>query len=137
MTNTLKTGLAMLVYAALVVGCNSSYSKGDVTNTGYLTDSTGRTVYTFDKDSAGSGTSACYDDCLAKWPVVSPSFMTQAGIGKLVRTDGTPQATLDGKPLYYFVGDKTPGERNGDGVRGVWHTVTAMQTTSKSSGMSY
>jgi hypothetical protein len=31
----------------------------------------------------------------------------------------------NGKPLYYFAGDRGPGDVEGDGLGGVWHAVRA------------
>jgi len=36
-------------------------------------------------------------------------------LGTLTRSDGTKQATYDGHPLYYFVGDSGPGQTAGQG----------------------
>ena len=47
-----------------------------VTN-GILTSSYGKTVYTFDKDQAGSGKSECVSTCADNWPpvYVEPGIM--------------------------------------------------------------
>ena len=42
--------------------------SGDV-----LTGTNGMTLYTFDKDAAGSGKSACNDPCAGNWP--SPEIL--------------------------------------------------------------
>ena len=87
-----------------------------------VASSNGMTVYTFDKDVANSGTSACTGGCLTKWPALTvPAGSTPtaaSGItGKLAtitRTDdGTLQVTYNGKPLYFFSGDKAAGDSNG------------------------
>ena len=42
------------------------------------------------------------------------------------RADGTRQVTYDGHPLYYFAGDKAPGEVRGQGIHnfgGGWYVV--------------
>jgi predicted lipoprotein with Yx(FWY)xxD motif len=84
--------------------------------------SNGMTVYTFTKDVANSGTSACTGGCLTKWPALTiPAGSTPAGgsgvTGKLAtitRTDdGTLQVTYNGLPLYFFSGDKAAGDANG------------------------
>ena len=36
------------------------------------------------------------------------------------RSDGSMQVTYNNLPLYYFSGDKAPGDANGQGVGGVW-----------------
>lgn len=33
------------------------------------------------------------------------------------------QRGWNGKPLYYFVGDRAPGDVEGDGLDGAWHAV--------------
>lgn len=81
------------------------------------------TVYTFAKDVAHSGTSACTGACLAKWPALTvPAGSTPvagAGVtgtlGTITRTDdGTFQVTYNGLPLYFFANDKAPGDTNGN-----------------------
>ncbi len=84
--------------------------------------SNGMTVYTFDKDVKDSGTSACSGGCITKWPALTvPAGGTPvAGTGvtgklaTITRTDdGTLQVTYNGLPLYFFSGDKAPGDSNG------------------------
>ena len=36
--------------------------------------------------------------------------------GTVKRTDGPPQVTYNGHPLYLFLGDNTPSATNGQGV---------------------
>ncbi len=96
-----------------------------VARDGLLVDVAGRTVYTFDKDTADK--SNCSGGCLTAWPM----FMAKAGakaqgdFGLIGAAGGQQQWTIKGKPLYYFAGDAQPGERNGDGSGGVWHVVPA------------
>ena len=82
----------------------------------------GMTVYTFTKDVANSGTSACTGGCLTKWPALTvPSGSTAAGasgvtgkVGTITRADdGSAQVTYNGLPLYFFSGDKVAGDANG------------------------
>jgi predicted lipoprotein with Yx(FWY)xxD motif len=84
--------------------------------------SNGMTVYTFSKDVVNSGTSACTGGCITKWPALTvPARATltagSGAIGKLGTItrpdDGTLQVTYNGLPLYFFAGDKAPGESNG------------------------
>jgi predicted lipoprotein with Yx(FWY)xxD motif len=84
------------------------------------------TVYMFDKDTQGSGESSCSGDCLVAWPPViaesdSPAVDGVTGdVATITRDDGTVQVTLDGWPLYYWQGDKAPGDVAGQGVQDVW-----------------
>ena len=84
--------------------------------------SNGMTVYTFSKDVADSGTSACTGSCLTKWPALTvPAGASATGgsavTGKLATItradDGTLQVTYNGLPLYFFSGDSAPGDANG------------------------
>ena len=90
----------------------------------YLVDSKGRTLYFFAKDY--NGTSSCYGACAKKWPIfyvenprIAPG-LDPRDFGVITRKDGSKQLTYKGWPLYYFAGDKKPGDINGDGVKGVW-----------------
>ena len=88
-----------------------------------LTDDKGMTLYTFDKDAGGK--SVCYDDCAAKWPPYlgkADAKMTE-GWTLVDRTDGTKQWAYDGKPVYFFAGDKAKGDAMGDAMGGVWHVI--------------
>jgi predicted lipoprotein with Yx(FWY)xxD motif len=94
-----------------------------------VVNSDGRTVYVFDKDSPGSGKSACSGDCLATWPAVtattdSPAVDGVTGkVGTITRDDGTKQVTLEGMPLYLYAGDSQAGDVTGQAVGGIWWVV--------------
>ena len=94
-----------------------------------VVDADGRTVYVFDKDTAGSGASACSGDCLAKWPAVTadsdaPAVDGVSGdVGTITRDDGSTQVTLDGMPLYLYAGDSQAGDVTGQAVGGIWWVV--------------
>jgi predicted lipoprotein with Yx(FWY)xxD motif len=96
-----------------------------------VVDAEGRTVYVFDKDTAGSGKSACSGDCLAMWPAVTadsddPAVDGVSGeIGTITRDDGTTQVTLEGLPLYLYAGDSQAGDVTGQAVGGIWWVVGA------------
>jgi predicted lipoprotein with Yx(FWY)xxD motif len=100
-------------------------SLGDI-----IVDAQGRTLYKFDKDTAG--TSNCYDQCAANWPALIATGTPTAGPGldasKLTtvdRTDGTKQVKYGEYPLYYFANDKVAGDTNGQGVGKIWWVVGA------------
>jgi predicted lipoprotein with Yx(FWY)xxD motif len=82
----------------------------------------GMTVYTYAKDVANSGTSACTGACLTRWPALTvPAGSTPAGgsgvtgmLGTITRADdASTQVTYNGLPLYFFSGDTAPGDANG------------------------
>ena len=81
----------------------------------------GMTVYTFTKDVKDGGTSACTGGCLTKWPALTIASGTPTAgdgvtgkLGTITRADnGALQVTYNGLPLYFFQGDKAPGDANG------------------------
>jgi predicted lipoprotein with Yx(FWY)xxD motif len=93
-----------------------------------VVDAEGRTLYVFLVDEGTEST--CYEDCEASWPPLTVEGDPVAGegvdgsLGTTERTDGATQVTLDGHPLYYFSGDETPDDVNGQGVGEVWYVVS-------------
>ena len=89
-----------------------------------LTAKNGMTVYVFDKDEGGKPT--CYDACGQKWPpyLAEGGGKMEEGWATAKRKDGRLQSTYDGKPLYFYAGDKKKGDKTGDGMGGVWHIVS-------------
>jgi predicted lipoprotein with Yx(FWY)xxD motif len=91
-------------------------------------DGKGRTVYEFDKDTAGAP-SACTGVCVGLWPALTTtaSMPTVTGVTGTVGTaptaDGKQQVTLDGHRLYTFSGDSGAQQVNGQGFMGLWWTV--------------
>ena len=84
--------------------------------------SNGKTIYTFTNDKANSGTSACTGACLVKWPALTvPAGTTPTGgpgvtgkLGTITRADdATLEVTYNGLPLYFYIGDKAPGDTTG------------------------
>ncbi|MEA2631625.1 MAG: hypothetical protein QOE66_1844 [Chloroflexota bacterium] len=83
--------------------------------------SNGMTVYQFAMDTKDSKTSACTGGCAKTWPAltVATGATPVAGtgatgtLGTITRDDGTLQVTYNGLPLYFFSGDKAPGDSNG------------------------
>jgi len=96
-----------------------------------LFDGRGFVLYAFTKDTRGR--SACAGKCAAAWPpfVVTrrPAVAkgaTGALLGTTRRADGRLQATYAGRPLYYYVGDRQPGQilcQNVTEFGGVWLVV--------------
>lgn len=82
-----------------------------------LVDGQGRALYLFAADKTKDST--CYDACATAWPpllvekgtaIDAMHGATTSLAGTIARKDGTVQVTYNGHPLYYFVGDKKPGE---------------------------
>jgi predicted lipoprotein with Yx(FWY)xxD motif len=96
-----------------------------------LFDGSGRALYAFTRDTRGRST--CSGACAAAWPpyVVRGSLRGSAGVqarllGTIRRADGTRQVTYAGRPLYYYVGDRKPGQvrcQNVFGFGGLWLVV--------------
>jgi predicted lipoprotein with Yx(FWY)xxD motif len=126
-----------IVFLALVVvliGAGMALAEGAAVDIkmkdgigSYLVDSKGMTLYNFKNDSPG--TSACAGPCVEKWPlfylakVTVGSGLDAKNVGEIKRADSKEQATYKGMPLYYFSGDKAPGDTNGQGIKDVWFVV--------------
>ncbi len=88
-----------------------------------LVNSAGMALYTFNPDGTGT-TSKCTGACLAAWPAVTvPAGTTPtlaAGVPGTLATakqaNGALQVTYDGKLLYTFLSDSSPGQVTGNGV---------------------
>jgi predicted lipoprotein with Yx(FWY)xxD motif len=106
-----------------------------------VVDNAGRSLYRFDKDTPGSGSSACNGACAAAWPPDLVQGAPTAGpgvtgsLGVVTRADGTHQLSLDGHPLYRYVGDQAPGDTTGNGFGGIWHVVPAATTASAAAAL--
>jgi predicted lipoprotein with Yx(FWY)xxD motif len=97
-----------------------------------LFDGRARALYAFTRDRRG-GRSQCYGACAKAWPVYFAKGRPLAGkgvrqslIGSTRRRDGRRQITYNGRPLYYYVGDKSPGQilcQNVDEFGGTWLVV--------------
>ena len=104
---------------AMAVAAVPGMMKGDM-----MVDHKGMTLYTFDKDAGGK--SVCTGECAKNWPPLEAKADDKAE-GKwtiIKRDDGTMQWAYDGKPLYYFMKDKAPGDMTGDKMKDVWHVIT-------------
>jgi predicted lipoprotein with Yx(FWY)xxD motif len=92
---------------------------------GVLANSAGMTLYTFDKDAAGSGKSACNGPCAANWPPLMAAADSSASgdYTIITRDDGGKQWAYKGKPLYLWVKDARPGDKSGDGFNNAWRVA--------------
>ena len=134
----LLAGAAVLPLAALAVATGANNASAATTHpsaaakrstihvrkTGLgriLVDSHGRTLYLFKKDHGTR--SACFGACATAWPPLRATGKPTAGNGvnasmvaTTKRSDGKPQVTYNGHPLYLFEGDKNPGDTTGQGL---------------------
>ena len=93
-----------------------------------LTDGAGRVLYYFAADIPGgnplfSGSS---------WPYVTVPAAPKADVGvsampasSTFGKPGGPYLTVNGRPVYYYVGDIEAGQANGQGAGWVWYTIKA------------
>jgi predicted lipoprotein with Yx(FWY)xxD motif len=110
------------------VGVNDNGKLGKI-----LVDSRGRTLYLFKKDSGTK--SACTGGCAVAWPPLRVTGKPVVGkgasaskLGTSKRSDGNPQVTYAGHPLYTFTGDQNPGDTNGQGLTnfgGGWFALSS------------
>ena len=149
---TLLAGLAIPLTALAVAGCgggggNATAAQAppkaasgqgtevNVAPTGLgkvLVDSKGQTIYLFKKDTGPKST--CFGECDIDWPAVRANGAATAGDGANAsmvattkRSDGAPQVTYNGHPLYLYEGDQEPGDTNGQGVTAfgaAWYALT-------------
>jgi len=114
-------------------GSSATVSVADNSGLGkILVDSQGRTLYLFQQDSGTKST--CSGGCATAWPPLRASGKPTAGggakaslLGTTTRSDGRPQITYDGHPLYGYQGDSKAGDTNGQGLTafgGAWFVVS-------------
>lgn len=117
--------ITLAVAALIAAGCattSKDRTPADVRNN-MLVGESGMTLYTFDRDVAGSGKSVCNGPCATNWPplVVIGNMQPSAGYTIVVRDDGRKQWAYKGKPLYFWAKDTKVGDTTGDNVNNVWH----------------
>lgn len=116
---------ALTVSVALLFAGLAHAQAPTTEHEGIHVNEAGMAVYTFDKDVADSGKSACYDNCAKNWPPVEAGAdATDEGDYTIIeRDDGTRQWAYQGQPLYTYAKDGKAGDRTGDNVGGVWHVI--------------
>ncbi|MCD0505668.1 hypothetical protein [Bordetella petrii] len=124
MTVRIATARWAAMLAACALFAAAAHAQAPVkTQDGMLVDQAGMTLYTFDNDSAGK--SVCNDGCAKAWPPLAAGAdaKPQGDYSIVTRDDGSKQWAYQGKPLYLFVKDAKPGDKQGDNVKSVWHIV--------------
>ena len=106
-----------------------------------LTDAAGRSLYAFAADK--KGVSNCTGSCLTYWPPVpagahpTGSAAVTGTLGSITRSDGSKQLTVNGWPMYTYVGDHAKGDTTGQGTNlsgGLWWVVAPDGTWITGSG---
>jgi predicted lipoprotein with Yx(FWY)xxD motif len=97
-----------------------------------LVDGRGMTLYLFEKDTGMMST--CNGPCAKFWPPVTTMGAAKAGsgldagkFGTTARPDGETEVTYNGHPLYYYAGDKQPGNTTGQGLNAfgaLWYVLS-------------
>ena len=123
-----RTSIRRILSATLLAACASyavQAAEPAQVSDGMLTGSNGMTLYTFDRDAEGSGTSACNGPCATNWPplLVMEGETAGADYSVVMRDDGRKQWAYKGKPLYFWNKDQKPGDRTGDGFNNVWRVA--------------
>jgi predicted lipoprotein with Yx(FWY)xxD motif len=120
----LKTSLAAAAIVLFAASADAAGAPATVQN-GVLATPSGATVYTFDKDTVGSGKSACNGPCAQLWPPVAAQAADAAsGDWSIVtRDDGGRQWAYKGAPIYTFSKDAKPGDMTGDKFKDIWHVI--------------
>ncbi|WP_043173373.1 SCO0930 family lipoprotein [Streptomyces sp. NRRL B-24484] len=95
-----------------------------------MVDANGMTLYHFAKDTAWPMRSNCEGECLKTWtpaPPVDPKKIKGVDpklIGKMQRSDGTWQLSINCTPAYLYTGDKSAGDALGNGLaNGAWTAI--------------
>ena len=119
----MKKILSIAAFLA-IAGCSTMAADSPVkTRDGVLVGAGDMTLYTFDRDPAGSGKSVCNGPCATNWPPLMASQAPSGDYSLVTRDDGTTQLAYKGKPLYYWAKDTKPGDKTGDGVNQVWRAA--------------
>lgn len=114
---------AIVLSAALLGACASMGGAAPAkVADGVFVGPNGMTLYTFDRDAAGSGKSVCNGPCATNWPplMAGAAASTSGDWSVVTRDDGAKQWAYKGKPVYFWAKDQKPGDRTGDGFNKVW-----------------
>ena len=112
-------------------------STKSISGTGtVLVDSKGMTLYTNDQDTASK--IACTGQCQSFWIPVKASGKPTSSDSAVQSKLGTEQGivTFDGKPLYTFVQDTSPGQVTGNGFQDSFGGTTFTWAAATTSGSS-
>ena len=118
--------LAATAVVLLATACASAPPAPAQVAGGVLVGANGMTLYTFDRDAAGSGKSVCNGPCATNWPplLAGEKDQTRGDWSIVGRDDGRRQWAYKGRPLYTWSKDQKPGDTSGDGfLNNQWHVA--------------
>lgn len=120
-----KSAFTLGLSAIMLGGCAAMANAPVKIADGVLVGTNGMTLYTFDKDPAGSAKSVCNGPCATNWPPLMAAETDQPSgdFTVISRDDGKKQWALKGKPLYFWIKDGKPGDRTGDGFNKLWQVA--------------
>ncbi|MEQ1678106.1 MAG: hypothetical protein ABL876_15470 [Chitinophagaceae bacterium] len=114
-----------------IVGVMQSPAFGN-----YLTDTKGRTLYVYGNDKKLESVCAT-DECIKMWPPFIYDFKEVSSFDDILsrRMNVIPESkkiwprySYGEQPLYYYSGDKNPGDINGNGMEnGKWSIVQVVK----------
>jgi predicted lipoprotein with Yx(FWY)xxD motif len=143
----LVAAVAVIVVAAIAVivatsGASTTKQKSSVaassaisvrqTSLGRtLVDANGRTLYLFEGDKRNVSTLSAAGQAI--WPPFTATTTPRAvsgalagRIGTVTQPGGGAQVSYNGHPLYYYVGDHSPGQTSGQGLNqfgALWYVL--------------
>jgi predicted lipoprotein with Yx(FWY)xxD motif len=122
---------------AATIGLANNGSLGKI-----LVDAQGHTLYLFQADSTDKST--CFGACAVAWPPLRVSGkpavgtgLTASKVGTITRSDGKPQVTYNGHPVYLYQADQQAGQTSGQGINafgGGWFVMSAAGNAITSGG---
>ena len=114
--------IAVMAVIALAGCASMGGSMPAKVDGGVFVNAAGMTLYTFDKDAAGSGKSVCNGQCAVLWPPLKSAAGDQPSgdWSVITRDDSSTQWAYKGKPPYLWIKDQKPGDKTGDGVNKIW-----------------
>jgi predicted lipoprotein with Yx(FWY)xxD motif len=96
-----------------------------------VVDAHGRTLYLFEGDKPNVSTLSAGGQAI--WPPFTATAKPRAlsgvsadGIATVSHSGGAAQVTYNGHPLYYYVGDRRPGQVSGQGLNqfgALWYVL--------------
>jgi len=102
-------------------------SAGEVLES-FRADKDGFALYIFDVDPVNEV--ACYglngDACITAWPplLADAGAKPTSSLSVLALANGQQQLAYKGKALYFFAGDTTAADSNGENIGNVWHLAS-------------